>query len=129
MRDDINLGRGNLEDVLEKLRRVLAHHNEPIREFGEFNHYAMLVGVGFAQYRMKRRYDRHAEIPQQFQDVASRGPTENSVFVLHAYQVDIGEIEELGCLPIRWQLLFGQLKADPLGIAVLGVRIVDRQRE
>src|SRR5271165_3715649 len=87
MRDDVNLGRRNLEDFLEKLRRVLAHHNEAVGELCEFDHYAVLVGIWFTQHRMKGGHDRHAEIPQQFQDGAARWPTENSVFVLHAYGI------------------------------------------
>ena len=90
-------GRRNLEDLLEKLRRVLAHDDEAVGELCEFDHHAMLVGIRFAQHRMKGGHDRHAEFPQQLQDVAAGWPAENSVFVLHAYQIDIGEIEELGC--------------------------------
>jgi hypothetical protein len=51
-------------------------------------------------------------------------PAENSVLVLHAYQIDIGEIEELSRALVRRQLLFGQLESDALGIAVFGIRIV-----
>ncbi len=84
-------------------------------------------GFGFTQHGVQRSHDRHAETPQQFQDMATSRPTENSVFVLHAYQIDIGEIEELGCALIGRQLLFRQLEANPLGIAVFRLRIVHRQ--
>src|SRR5271165_5396543 len=107
MRDNVDLGRRNLENLLEKLRRVLAHDNEAVRDLCELDHHAILLEVRFAQHRMEGGHDRHAEIPQQFQDVAARWPTENSVFVLHTYQIDIGEIEELGCTLIGRQLLFG----------------------
>ena len=74
MRNHVNLCRGNLKDLLEKLRRVLAHHDEPIGELRKLDHHAVLVGVRFAQHGMKSSDDRHAEFAQQLQDVASGGP-------------------------------------------------------
>src|ERR1017187_8319799 len=69
MRDDVNLCRRDLEDLLEKLRRVLAHLDKAVGELWVFALPVMVVGVGFARHRRKGGHDGHVESSQQLQDV------------------------------------------------------------
>ena len=70
--------------------------------------------------------DRHLKAAQEFQDVRARWSAENSIFVLHANQINVAEIEEIRGLAVRSQLILGKLEANPGGVAVAFFRIVDR---
>ena len=76
---------------------------------------------------MKRRDDRHAQVTQKCQDVASRFSTEYSVLELEADQIDIINIEEVSSAGVRKDVFLGEFKANPARIRVAGFRIVDRQ--
>src|SRR5208282_1594699 len=76
---------------------------------------------------MKGSNDRHLKAAQEFQDVSARWSAENSIFVLHANQINIAKIEEIRGLAIRSQFILGKLEANPRGIAVTFFRIVDGQ--
>ena len=73
--------------------------NRSLQKFGSTNTSLGLHSV--RAERMKGGHDRHAEFPQQLQDVAPSRPAENAVLVLHANQIDIGEIEEFGSTAAR----------------------------
>ena len=129
MWDDVNSGRWNPVDLPQELRRVLTHHNQPVRQFCDFQHHPTLVGVRFFQHSVQSGHYRHAEFPQQIHNVAACRPTENSVLMLHTHQIDIGEIEKLRCTVVGQLLLLSQLESHAFGIAVFRIRIIHRQRK
>ena len=105
--NDVNLVRRHLEDLLEKVGGVLAHYDETIGKLGEFHHDPMLVRIRVTQHGVKSGHYRHAETLQQLQNVTTGFSAEDTVLVLHAHKVDIGEVEELGSAMIGGKLLFG----------------------
>src|SRR5579863_6654041 len=57
----------------------------------------------------------------------ARRTAKNSIFVLHANQINIAEIQEIGCLTIRSQFILGKLEPDAGGIRIAFWRVVYRQ--
>jgi hypothetical protein len=49
--------------------------------------------------------DRHLEAPEESQDVTARRPAEDSVLVLQTYQIEIREIQKVGSLFVRRQIV------------------------
>ena len=82
--------------------------------------------IGFAQDRVQRRDDRHAQIAQQRQDVAAGPAAKNAVFELQADQVDAVDIQKIGGAAIRLEVFFRQFEAHPRRIGVAAFDVVDR---
>src|SRR5579863_842524 len=57
----------------------------------------------------------------------ARRTAENSIFVLHANQINIAEIQEIGCLAIRSQFILGKFESDAGRVRVAFRRVVYRQ--
>jgi hypothetical protein len=49
--------------------------------------------------------DRHLEAPEESQDVTARRTAKDSILVLQAYQIEIREVQEVGGLLIRGQII------------------------
>ena len=82
--------------------------------------------VGLAQNSVQRRYDGHAQIAQQRQDVAARPSAEDAVFVLQAYEVHVIDIQKVRRPAIGSKILFGQLEAHASRIGIAAFDVVDR---
>jgi hypothetical protein len=79
-------------DLPQELAAALAHHNQPVGEFAQVEHHAVLVGVRLAQHRVQGRDDRHAQLAEQRQHVPSRRPAEDAVLVLQADQIHVVDV-------------------------------------
>jgi len=58
--------------------------------------------------------------------MSARSPSKDSIFVLQAYQIDIAEIQEIGGLPVRCEVVFGQLEPHSSGVGKTFLGIVNR---
>jgi len=95
MRDQIDLGRERLVNLLQHLASALHHDHQARRERDQLLHHAPLLDFWLTQNGMQRGDNRHSQFTQQSQDVPTCGPTENAEFVLQADDVDIADVEEV----------------------------------
>ena len=63
------------------------------------------------------------------QNMTARRTAKNSILVLQAYQIEIGEIQKLGSLLIRRQIVLRERESYPLWVGIPGFRIVHRHGE
>jgi len=75
---------------------------------------------------MEGGYDRHLEAPEESQNVTARWAAKDSVLVLQTYQIEIREIQKVGGLLIRGQIVLRQRESYPLWVRISGFHIVDR---
>jgi len=59
--------------------------------------------------------NRHPQITQESQDVASGLSTEYPILELQAYQIDIVDVEEVGCAPVGVNVLLREFKRTRAG--------------
>ena len=95
MRDEIDLGRRCLVNLLQHLAPPLSHDHEPGRERDQLVHYAPLVGFRLPQNGMKRSDNGHSQFAQECQDMAAGRPAENAELVLQADDVHVADVEEV----------------------------------
>ena len=129
MRDEINLGRRRLVNLLQHLPAALRHHHQPRRARDQFLHHAPLVGVGLAQDGVQRGDHRHLQLAQQRQHMAAGRPAENPELVLQADDVDVADVEEVRRALVGGQVLFLDLEANFRRIFVAALEVVDRHRK
>jgi hypothetical protein len=100
MRNQINLFARNPKYILQKPGRVLAHNDQTVRERSDFLHDDSLVDIWLAKNRMQSCHHRHFEVLQEPQDMAAALPSENPIFMLQTYEIDIAGIEKIssGCV-------------------------------
>src|SRR5436190_7919768 len=73
---------------------------------------------------MQGSYDWHLEATKQTQDVTTSGPSEDSVFVLQAYQIEIREIQEVSRLLIRCQIILLKGESHPRRVCIAQFRVI-----
>ena len=78
---------------------------------------------------MQRGDDRHPQVAQQPDDVAAGRPAEDSVFVLEADDIGVGEIEEIGRAQVRVDLLLFDFEPHLRRVVVSRRDVVDRNDE
>jgi hypothetical protein len=78
---------------------------------------------------VERGDDRSFQFSEQSQQVAAGGSAEDSELVLDGDDVHVAGVQEVGGLPVRFQILFLNLEADDVGIAIAPLNVVDRHRE
>ena len=49
--------------------------------------------------------------------------------MLQTNQIDVVEIQEVRCLPVGRQLIFGKLESDSCGVTIAFVCVIDWQRQ
>ena len=129
VRDEIDLGRRRLVDLLQHLPAPLGHDHQPGRARDQFLHHAPLVGVRLAQDGVQRGDDRHAQLAQQRQHVAAGRPAEDPELVLHADDVHVADVEEVRRALVGRQVLLLDLEANHVRILVAALDVVDRHGE
>ncbi len=129
MRNQINLGRWRVVNLVQHLPTPLGHDHEPGRTRDQFLHHPALVGGRLLQHRVQRRDDRHFQFPQHGQHVAAGRPAKNPELVLHADDVHIADIQEVRRALIRRQVLFLNLEAHRRRVFVTTLNVIDRHRE
>ena len=129
MRDEIDLGRRRLVDVLQHLAAALGHHDEPRRERDQLLHHAPLVRSRLAQHGMERGDDGHSQFAQQCQDMTAGRPAENAELVLQADDVHVADVEEVRGAQIGRQVLLLNLEANHFRVLVATWNVVDRHGE
>jgi hypothetical protein len=79
---------------------VFAHNYQTIRASSDFLHDDSLADIWLAKNRMQSCHHRHFEVLQKLQNMAAALPTENSIFMLQTYEIDIAGIEKIsgGCV-------------------------------
>ena len=98
MGDEVDLFFWDVEHFLQKSRGVLAHHNQAVRERGDFVHDKSLIGIWLAENRMQCRHHRHLEALEESYDVAAGWAAENAVLMLKRDQINIAEIKKVGSI-------------------------------
>ena len=129
MRDQIDLGRRRLVNVLQHLPAALSHDDQPGRERDQLLHDAPLVRPGLAQNGMQRRDHRHSQFAQERQDVTAGRPAENAELVLQADDVHVADVEEVRGAQIGRQVLLFNLEAHHIRVFVAALDVVDRDGE
>jgi len=125
VRDQRNLRGRYPVDAGEELGRTRAHHDEPIRQNRQFLEYLTLSRIRFFKNRVQGGDDRHAQITQQGQNMTPCRTAEDSVLVLQTDDVDVADIQKVGCALIRRQVAFGQLEPNATRIRVPSWTVVD----
>ena len=115
----INLPRRDAVNVTQKRCRVLTHHNQTVGEPANLIEHRALMGIRFAQYRVKCCDEWHLQLAQEHENVAPRYAAKNTVFVLEAHEIVSIEVEKLGGTLVRSQILLGNLHANALRILVV----------
>jgi len=126
MRDEIDFFRGRLVNVEQDAPALFGHNDKTRRETNQLAHNAQLVRVGIAQDRMQGGHDRHVQLVQQREQVAARHAAEDAELVLHAENIDIRDVQEIGRAQIGRQLPFLYLEAHLRGIVVPPLDVIDR---
>ena len=129
VRDHIDLTLRNTVDVAQKCRAVRAHDDKPLRELGELVHRAALQDTRLAEDGVQRRHNRHAQLAKQCEDVAARLASEDSIFVLHAHDIDAIDVQEICRTAVRCDIAFGDLEPDARRVRVTSASIVHREHE
>ena len=118
MRDQIDLGRRRLVNILQHLPSALGHDHQPGRERDQLLHHAPLVGSRLAQNGMQRCDDGHSQFAQERQDVTAGRPAENAELVLQADDVHVADVEEVRGAQIGRQVLLLNLEANHFRVLV-----------
>jgi hypothetical protein len=84
------------EYLLQNLRGVLAQDDLALGACGNLVHYNPLVKIRRTKHRMEGCYHRHFKSLQKLHDMVSGLSSENSEFMLQAYEFDVALIQELG---------------------------------
>ena len=129
VRDQVDLGVGDVVDVAKERAGTLGHHDQAGRELGDLTEHAALLGAGLLEHGVQRRDDRHPQVAQQADDMAAGRAAEDAVLVLEADDVGVGEIEEIGRPQVRVELLFLDLEPDFRRVVVTLGNVVDRHDE
>ena len=108
-------------DILEEVGGLPAHDDQFIGQIGQFGHDGTIFRRGIIQYRVQGRHHRHAQITQQFQQMTAGRPTENTVFMLHADDIRLIDIEKL-----RRGAVIAQLVLIDLETYLLRIRDIPR---
>src|SRR5437868_12712862 len=93
MRHHIDLIARDLEDLLQKLGRELAHNNEPVGKLRDLFQHQHLVRIWLAQNRVQRGDDGHFQTAQQMQDMTAGWTAEYAILVLQRYHVNVVEVQ------------------------------------
>ena len=72
----------NCIHIAQKLRGLLAHHNQPIGEMCNLFEYRSLIRIWFAQDSVQSGYHRHLQFAKQGENVASCDSAVDAVFML-----------------------------------------------
>ncbi len=112
MRDQIDLGRRRMVDLLQHLSPALRHDDQPGRKRDQLLHDAALVSPRFAQNGMQRGDHGHSQFAQECQNVAPGGSAENAELVLQADDIYVADVEEVRGAQIGRQVLLFNLEAD-----------------
>jgi hypothetical protein len=113
-------------DLLKEFRPALAHDHQAIRQARHLCQNPALVRVGFAQNRVQRRDDGHAQITEQSQDVTASPPAEDAIFELQADEIHAVDIQEVRSAPIGLDIFLSQFEANASRIGVAAFDVVDR---
>ena len=115
-------------NILEEVGGLPAHNDQFIGQIGQFGHDGTIFRRGIIQYRVQGRHHRHAQITQQFQQMTAGRPTENTVFVLHADDIRLIDIEKLRRGAVIAQLVLIDLETYVVRVRVsLGFVVHDRR--
>ena len=114
VRNQIDLIRGNAVHPLEQLGAGLAHHNQPLRQPRQLLEHQALRRIRFGQDRVQRRDDRHAQVPQQLEQMRARLAAEDPVFVLDRQHVHLVDVQKIRRAAIRGS---GRLRRFRIGRA------------
>ena len=127
VRNQVDLPGRYAIDFLKKLSAALAHDHQPVRQIGDLIENPALGGRGFSQDRVECGDDRHAQFPQQGQDMAPGPSAEDAVLVLERHHIHVIEVQKIGRSTVGFDLFFRYLKADAGRIGIAFLNIVDGQ--
>ena len=123
------LASANVVDVPEKRAGSLGHHDQPGRQLGDLRQHAAMLAGRLGKHRVQRGDDRHSQVAQEPDDVAAGRAAEDSVFVLEADDIGVGEIEKIGRAQVRVDLLLFDFEPHLRRIVVARRDVVDRNDE
>ena len=123
MRDNVDLLRRDIVDLLQELAAMLRHHYKPGRERHQFLDDPAVLGSRLAEDRVQCRHHRHFQRPQQGQHMAARRPAKNAKLMLQGNRPDIGDIEKIRRPLIGREILLGDFEANAGRIIVSTLRI------
>ena len=129
MRHHIDLIAGDLEDLLQKLGRELAHNNEPVGKLRDLFQHQHLVRIWLAQNRVQRCDHGHFQTAQQMQDMTTGWTAEDAILVLQRYHVNVVEVQEFSGFLIRLHIILSERPSHRGGIVVTFFGIVDRESQ
>ena len=124
MWNHLKLGCGRAINLLQHVPAPLRHHYYPSRKRDYFLRDTALICSWLSQDCVKGRDDRHSEFAQQGENVTADVTAEDAKFMLQTNDVDVADIEKLGCAQIRGEFLFFNLKANYFRIFVTSLEIV-----
>src|SRR6185369_9032767 len=104
---------------------MITHYDESVGEQRDLVHDNTLIGVGLAENRVESRNHRHLQTPEQTQNMASRGATEDTVFMLQRDEIDVAEIQKIGSVLIGRRIAFREFESNPRRITVVRTRVID----
>jgi hypothetical protein len=111
----------------QELDAAFAHDHHAVGQRRQLFQHRFLVAVGFAQHRVQRGDDGHAQLAQQRQDVRARTPAEDAVLVLQAHEINIIDVEKVRGPHVRIDVPLGQLEAHAGGVGVAVFVVIDRE--
>ncbi len=126
VRDEIDLGRRGLVDFLEHPPSALGHDHKPGGERDHAIHHALLIGVRFAQHRMKRCDNGHPQLAQKRQNVTAGRAAENAELMLQADDVHVADVEESPRREDRTKGRAPRSRSEPLRVFIAaGMSLTD----
>ncbi len=126
--DEYNLLFGHAVDIRQKIERLVAHDHQPVRQLGQRAHDAQIFGFGIFQHRVERRHHRHAQIPQEFQQMTAGRAAVYAVFMLDADNIGAADIDELRHDAVVAQFRLVDLEAYLFRIRITFLLVVHGRR-
>ncbi len=118
-----------LRDVVRRLQELTAFFRHDDNLGGGGNdppHRAALCGRGLGQYGVQGGDDRHFQAREQIDDIATGVATENSIFMLKRYDIEVGAVQQIRSIRIVGKHVFADFEAHGrrimIGAAGIGHR-------
>ena len=105
-------------DFFKKIYRLSAHDDQFVGQGSQRAHDFTIFRGRIFQNRMQRCHYRHAKLPEKLQQMAAGWAAENAVFMLHADNISLTDIEKLRSDTVVGQCILVYLEADLLRIGI-----------
>ena len=127
--DQVDAGLGDRQVLLEQGPGPVGHDDDPGGQLRQLLKHALLVGLRIAQDGVQGGDDRHAQLPEQAQNVTAGRSSEDAELVLQTNNVGVAEIEEIGDPAIGIEIFLLDLETDLGRIVVAFGDVVHRDHE